>query len=360
MGNRNGKPSTYVESVLDVVGETPMVKLQRSTQPGVTVLAKLEMQNPGGSVKDRIAKCMIEEAEKANKIHPEKTTIVEATSGNTGIGVAMAAASKGYKCIIIMPQLPPMQERYLICRKFGAHVHLTAAAKGMPGALDYLKQTLAANADYWCPTQFENPDNPKAHVENTGPEIWRQCKGKIDYFIAGVGTGGTVNGAGRFLKKKNPKMKIICVEPTESRVLVGEQHTKHTVLGIGAGFQPKFIEELEPGAAFKEGARGIVDEFLHASSEQSCEWATTLAKNEGLLVGPSSGAAAKVAAEIAARPEAKGKTIVFISPSSGIRYLNHPLLWADVKGEAAAALPAPPNMSPDAPLLGWDSSKAKM
>jgi len=346
----------YVESVLDAVGETPMVKLQRSTTSGVNVLVKLEMQNPGGSVKDRIAKSIIEEAEKAGTITPGKTTIIEATSGNTGIGVAMAAAAKGYKCIIVMPQLSPFYERFITCRKFGAEVHLTAPAKGMPGMLAYVEDLMSKDKTIWCTQQFKNPDNPKAHLDTTGPEIWRQCRGKVDYLVAGVGTGGTLNGVGNFLKGKNKNLKVIAVEPTESRVLVGNAHEKHSVLGIGAGMQVKFIEELAPGQEFKEGPRGMVDEFLHASSGESCDWADKLSRQEGLLVGPSSGCAMKVAADIAARPEAQGKTIVVILASSGIRYVNHPLLWTEVKNEAVKALPMIPDVSPE-PLLKWQSEK---
>eukprot|EP00240_Pyramimonas_obovata_P004282 CAMPEP_0118947184 /NCGR_PEP_ID=MMETSP1169-20130426/45557_1 /TAXON_ID=36882 /ORGANISM="Pyramimonas obovata, Strain CCMP722" /LENGTH=344 /DNA_ID=CAMNT_0006893351 /DNA_START=15 /DNA_END=1046 /DNA_ORIENTATION=+ len=329
----------YVDSVMDAVGNTPLIKLQRSTPKGVTVLCKMEAQNPGGSVKDRIAKRMIEGAEERGLISPGKTTIIEATSGNTGIGVAMAAAAKGYKAIIVMPQLPPMYERYIICRKFGAEVHLTAGAKGVPGMLTYLRDMLAKHPHMWCPSQFENEDNPAAHYETTGPEIWKQCGGKIDYFVCGVGTGGTCNGVGRYLKEKNPALKLIAVEPTESRVLVGKPHGKHVVLGIGAGMQVKFVENLSPGQEFAEGRRGIIDEFCHATTDESCEMANTLATREGLLVGPSSGCAAKVAADIAARPEAQGKTIVVLLPSSGIRYVQHPVLWTAVKDEAKKALP---------------------
>mmetsp|Transcript_15729 Transcript_15729/g.26531 ORF Transcript_15729/g.26531 Transcript_15729/m.26531 type:complete len:361 (+) Transcript_15729:161-1243(+) len=354
--SKGGANDSYVESVMDCVGNTPLIKLQRSTAPGATVLCKLEAQNPGGSVKDRIAKRMIEGAEKNNLIIPGKTTIIEATSGNTGIGVAMAAAAKGYKCVIVMPQLPPMYERYIICRKFGAEVHLTAGAKGVPGMLVYLKDMLEKHPNMWCPSQFDNDDNPAAHMETTGPEIWNQCKGKVDYFVAGIGTGGTINGVGSYLKKKNPDLKIIAVEPTESRVLIGQAHGKHTVLGIGAGMLVKFVEKLSPGQEFKAGPRGIIDEFLHANTDESCTWANNLAKNEGLLVGPSSGCAAKVAADIAARPEAQGKTIVVIFPSSGIRYVNHPVLWTAVKDEAKKALPAPPNMDAE-PLLRWESDR---
>jgi len=336
-----------------------MVKLNRV--PGAdckaTILAKLEFQNPGGSVKDRIAKKMVEDAEAAGLISPDKNTIVEVTSGNTGIGLAMVAAAKGYPCIIIMPQVPPMYERYLLCRKFGADVHLTAPAIGgqmIQNAFDYMEILLKENPSYWTPSQFKNPSNPTVHVETTGPEVWEQTGGKVDYVIAGAGTGGTINGLGRYLKEKNPDIKLICVEPTESRVLQGEESDKHTLVGIGAGVPLQFIEELEPGKPFEPGPRGIIDEFMHATSDEGMEMANRLAAEEGLLVGPSTGAACKVALEVAARPEAAGKNIVTIFPSSGIRYVMHPM-WGAEKGEGSAALPMPPDMSGDPPLLRWKS-----
>jgi len=334
-----------------------MVKLGRSLPAeaeSVVVLAKLEMQNPGGSVKDRIAKSMIEKAEADGTIAPGRTTIVEYTSGNTGIGLAMLCAAKGYELIVIMPQLPPMKERYVLCRKFGADVHLTAAAKGVPGMKAYMEELVASDpAKYWCPQQFENQANPDVHFNCTGPEVLEGAGGKVDYFISGVGTGGTVVGTGKFLKSKNPDVKVIAVEPTESRVLVGQAHSKHTIVGIGPGVQNPFIEELAPGQVYEEGPRGIIDEFLHASSEESNQWADKLAKTEGLLVGPSTGAVMKVAADIASRPEAKGKTIVVIFPSSGVRYMAHPSNAA-VNAEAAEGLPAPPNMDPE-PLFRFKS-----
>jgi len=223
------------DSVLGVISNTPLVKLGRSIPADAqqaTIYAKLEMQNPGGSVKDRIAKSMIEEAEKGGKITPQKTTVVEFTSGNTGIGLAMVCAAKGYKCIIIMPQLPAMTERFITCRKFGADVHLTAPAKGVPGMQAHMDELLASNADYWSPRQFENQANPTVHYDSTGPEIWSQSGGKVDYFIAGIGTGGTMVGAGKFLKEQNPDCKLIAVEPTESRILTGAPHTKHTIVCV--------------------------------------------------------------------------------------------------------------------------------
>jgi cysteine synthase A len=348
-----------VDSVVDAIGKTPLVKLGRvlgAAGEGVTLFAKLEMQNPGGSVKDRIAKNMIEQAEKKGEISPDRTTVIEYTSGNTGIGVAMVCAAKGYKCVIVMPQLPAMKERYSICRKFGAEVRLTCGLKGVPGMKIYVEDLLAKEPEkYWCPRQFSNEDNPTVHFETTGPEIWEQAQGKVDYFISGVGTGGTVTGVGKFLKEKNPNVKVLAIEPTESRVMVGEPHTKHGIVGIGAGVPAVFIENMAPGEEWKEGPRGIIDEFVHCSTPECIQWADKLAKTEGLLVGPSTGAAMKIASEIASRPEAKGKTIVCIFPSSGIRYVNHPM-WAGIVAEAATALPNPPNMDPE-PLFRWNSSE---
>jgi cysteine synthase A len=288
---------------------------------------------------------MIEDAEKAGSITPGKTTVIEYTSGNTGIGLAMVCAAKGYKCIIIMPQVPPMQERFVTCRKFGAEVHLTAPKKGVPGMKQYMEELMAANPDYWCPSQFTNESNPTVHFETTGPEIWSQA-GTVDYLISGVGTGGTVVGIGKFLKTKNADVKVVAVEPTESRVNSGMAHSPHTVVGMGPGVTNKFIEDLAPGQAFAEGPRGIIDEFAHASSAEAIQWADKLGLDEGLLVGPTTGAIMKVAVEVASRPEAAGKTIVMIVPSSGIRYVKHPMFAPFVK-EAAEALPAPPNMEPE-------------
>mmetsp|Transcript_59458 Transcript_59458/g.189354 ORF Transcript_59458/g.189354 Transcript_59458/m.189354 type:complete len:359 (-) Transcript_59458:76-1152(-) len=346
-----------LSNVSEAIGKTPMVLLNRVTDgiaPGCKIIAKLEMQNPGGSVKDRIAKSMLEAAEKEGIISPSKTTVIEPTSGNTGIAVAMLCAAKGYKCIICMPQVPPMFERAIICRKFGAEVHFTSAKKGIAGLLVYVKEKLESSPDYWSPSQFSNEENPKIHYDITGPEIWEQTGGHVDWLISGVGTGGTINGCGRYLKEKNPGLKIAAVEPTESRVLTGAAHTKHTVLGIGAGIVVPFVEQLAPGQAPSDAPRGIIDEFLHATSDESIQLATALAEKEGLLVGPSTGAACKAALEIARRPESKDKVIVVIFPSSGIRYVSHPL-WADVKTSLAGALPSPPAFDDDPPLLRWTS-----
>lgn len=354
--------SKICQNVTEAIGHTPMVQLNRVVGPhckAKRVLAKLEMQNPGGSVKDRIALGMIEAAEKRGEIHPDRTTIVEATSGNTGIGIAMVCAARGYKCIIIMPQLPPMMERYIICRKFGAHVHLTAGAPGAPmveNMFSHLSDLLANNKDYWSPLQFENRDNVLTHEETTGPEIWDQTDGEVDFFVAGAGTGGTMAGVGPFLKKKKPSIVNVCVEPSESRVMTGAASDKHTIVGIGAGIPLKFIEELDPGAEWRDGPRGAVDRFACASSEESTAWANRLAAEEGLLVGPSTGAACKVACDIASSDEAAGKTVVVVFPSSGIRYITHPM-WAGIKMEAASILAPPPDFSNAPPLLRWRSEE---
>jgi len=325
------------------------------------------MENPGGSVKDRIALSMIEEAEKRGDISPERTTIVEATSGNTGIGLAMVAAAKGYKLILVMPQVPSMYERYILCRKFGAHVHLTAV-HGPPGEpqfdkvlgdmLSHMNSLLEANANFWNPSQFSSPDNPLAHTTNTGPEIWEQTGGDIDCFVAGAGTGGTVNGVSRYLKdpSRNPACHVVCVEPTESRVLVGESAGMHGIVGVGAGVELPLLEELAPGKPFADGPRGTVDEFLHASTPEAVVMANRLAKEEGLLVGPSSGAAVKVALDVAKRPEMAGKTIVVLQASSAIRYVSHPM-WEAEKLEGAAALPVPPDLESEFPTCRWKSDE---
>ena len=346
--------------LLDTVGNTPLIRVERvlpqeAKENGVRMLVKLEMQNPGGSIKDRIAKAMIEDAEAKGTLKPGMT-VVEYTSGNTGIGIAMICAAKGYKCIIVMPQLPPFKERYIICRMFGADVHLTAPAKGMPGLKTYTEDLIAKNANnYFLTNQFFNEANPSVHYGTTGPEIWEQSGENVDYFVTGVGTGGTASGAGRYLTEKNPSCKVICVEPTESRVLVGEGHSPHTILGIGAGIPANFIEALAPNKPMEDGPRGHVSEFASSTSAEAIEWATKLATMEGLMVGPSSGATFKAAVDVAKKPEAKGKTIVVIFASHGIRYTAHPL-WKEVTAEAANALPSPPNMSKEADLLLWTSS----
>jgi len=249
----------YVDSVTELIGATPMIRLRRVVGEDceAKVLVKLEMQNPGGSVKDRIALSMIEAAEKRGEIDPKRTTIVEATSGNTGIGLAMVAAAKGYKCIIVMPAVPSMYERYILVRKFGCQVHLTSVLqddfpKTVANMIGYSKELVDQNADYWTPSQFDSDDNPLAHATGTGPEIWDQTGGEIDCFIAGAGTGGTLNGVGQFLKAKKPACHVVCVEPSEARVLVGGTPGMHGVVGIGANLQLPLLEKLAPGQDWKD------------------------------------------------------------------------------------------------------------
>jgi len=352
----------YVDNVTELIGTTPMVRLHKvvdGVDPSTKVLVKLEMQNPGGSVKDRIALSMIEEAEKRGEISPDKTTIVEATSGNTGIGLAMVAAAKGYKCIIVMPQVPSMYERYILVRKFGCEVHLTSVLqtdfpKTIANLIGYSTDLVKNNENYWTPSQFDSDDNPLAHSTGTAPEIWEQTGGQVDAFIAGAGTGGTINGAGQYLKAKNPNCHVVLVEPTEARVLVGAEGGMHGVVGIGANLQLPLIEKLAPGQPWAEGPRGCIDEFMHASTPESVMWANRVAAEEGLLVGPSSGAAIKVAIDVAKRPEMKGKTIVALQASSAIRYVSHPM-WEAQKLEGAAALPVPPDLDTEFPIVRWKS-----
>lgn len=344
------------ETYLSTVGKTPMVKLNRILPDGckANVYAKMEMQNPGGSIKDRIALNMIEEAEASGALKPGMT-IVEATSGNTGIGVSMVAAAKGYKCIIIMPRVPPMLERYMIARQFGADVHLTCAGKGAIGMLTYYETLVSSDpAKYFGTDQFKNPKNPLTHLKTTGPEIWAQTAGKIDIFIHGIGTGGTISGAGKFLKEKKPSVQVVAIEPSNSRVHVGGPVAPHTVVGIGAGIVTNFFG-LE-GKVLPEPTPipGVIDEWAHASGDEAVEWATKAACTEGMMIGPSAGAALKIAVDVALRPESAGKTIVVVFASHGIRYTAHPL-WAKVKKEAVAALPAPPDMNKELDLLQWTS-----
>lgn len=336
-----------------------MVKLNRVVPAGMAadkVLLKLEMQNPGGSIKDRIALSMIDRAEKRGDIAPGKTTIVEATSGNTGIGLAMVAAARGYKCLIVMPQVPPMYERYIIDRKFGAQIHLTSVNQNdMEGTFDnlmaYAKEICEANPDtHWMPQQFTNPDNPLVHYETTGPEVWEQSGENVDIFVAGAGTGGTLNGCGRYLTEKNPDCHVVCVEPSEARVLIGNDPSLHGVVGIGANIKLPLLEQLAPGQPWRDGPRGPIAEFASASTPESVQWANRLAIEEGLLVGPTSGAVAKVCCDIASRPESSGKTIVGIVASSGIRYIKHPM-WEAERLEAEQALPIPPDIDNEFPVL---------
>jgi len=359
-----------LENYLATIGNTPMVKLTKLLPENCkaqAVYCKMEMQNPGGSLKDRIAMNMMEKAEKDGKLKPGMT-VVEATSGNTGIGLAMVCAAKGYKCLVLMPQAPPMLERYMICRQFGAEVILTAAGKGFKGLFETYYKILESDPNkYWGAKQLDNLDNPETHYQTTGPEVWAQTAGEIDYFVHGIGTGGCISGTSKFLKEKKPAVRIVGIEPSNARCHVGAPAAPHTILGTGAGFATNFVG-LEPdptqkfppmSIALKEpGPTDVVDEWAHASSEESVEWAQKACHTEGMMVGPSAGMALKVACEIACREEAKGKTIVAVIASHGIRYTAHPL-WKAVKEEATAALPVPPDMSKDIPSVQWSSADYK-
>ncbi|MBQ9682785.1 MAG: cysteine synthase A [Neisseriaceae bacterium] len=299
-------------SITDLIGKTPLLKLNRINDGAAEVVVKLEFFNPGNSVKDRIAAAMIEDAEKAGKITPD-TVLVEPTSGNTGIGLAMVCAAKGYKLVIIMPE-SMSRERKMLMRAFGAKLILTPAAEGMGGAIAAAQKLVAEHPDtHIILQQFENPANPAAHRATTAEEIWADTDGKIDIFVAGVGTGGTITGVGEVLKKYNPNIKIVAVEPETSPVLSGGQKGSHPIQGIGAGFVPKVLNT------------GIYDEIIPVSGDNAFETARALAQKEGVLAGISSGAATWAALQLAKRPENKGKRIVVLIPSYGERYLSTPL-----------------------------------
>jgi cysteine synthase A len=295
------------------VGDTPLVRLQRlSAETGVELLAKVESFNPLGSIKDRVALAMIDDAEHRGILQPGGT-IVEPTSGNTGIGLAFVSASRGYRLILTMPESMSIERRKLLIH-LGAELVLTPAAEGMKGAIARAGEMQQQTPGAWMPDQFSNPANPAMHRRTTGPEIWRQCEGRIDALVAGVGTGGTVSGAGGFLKEQHPAIRIVAVEPAASPVLAGGKPGPHKIQGIGAGFVPGNFE------------RSVVDEIVAVENEEAIRQAQTLARREGILCGISGGAALAGALQLAARPEFQGKRIVFILPDTGERYLSTDLM----------------------------------
>jgi cysteine synthase len=297
-------------NIADHVGRTPMVQLTRIAPEGVGLFAKLEMFNPGGSVKDRIGVAMIEAAEAEGIIEPGRTTIVEATSGNTGIALAFVCAARGYDLVLTLPQ-GMSREREGLLRLYGAQVHVTESLGGMNEAVA-AAQALARDPDVWLPDQFTNPANPEAHRRTTGPEIWDALDGDVDYLVAGVGTGGTITGAGAFLKERNPALKVVAVEPAASSVLSGGTPGPHKIQGIGAGFIPPVLD------------RELLDEIIPVDDEDALETARLVARREGVLGGISCGAALWGALQVAAREESAGKRIVIVLPDSGERYVSTP------------------------------------
>jgi cysteine synthase A len=298
-------------NVADLVGRTPLVQLTRMCDTGeVELFAKLEMFNPGGSVKDRIGVAMIEAAEREGRIEPGRTTIVEATSGNTGIALAFVCAAKGYELVLTLPE-GMSREREALLRLYGATVHVTESLGGMNEAVDAAR-AMAARDDAFLPDQFSNPANPAAHRAATGPELWEALDGRVDVFVAGVGTGGTITGVGEVLKERNPGCRVVAVEPLSSAVLSGQAPGPHKIQGIGAGFVPAVLN------------REILDEVIAVDDEDAIATARELARREGVLAGMSCGAAVWAALQIARRPESRGLRIATILPDSGERYVSTP------------------------------------
>ena len=302
------------EQITDLIGSTPLVKLKNysaNRKLEATVLAKVEFFNPAGSVKDRIAKAMLDDAEAKGLLKPD-SVIIEPTSGNTGIGLASVAASRGYKTILTMPETMSVERRNLL-KAYGAQLVLTDGAKGMKGAIEKAQELAAQTPNSFIPSQFTNPANPAAHLATTGPEIWNDTDGKVDIFVAGVGTGGTLSGVGAYLKSQNPDVKVVAVEPAGSPVLSKGTAGPHKIQGIGAGFVPETLNTK------------ICDEIIPVENEDAFATGRAIAHEDGILVGISSGAAVFAATQLAQRPENKGKVIVALLPDTGERYLSTPM-----------------------------------
>ncbi|MEA2584339.1 MAG: cysteine synthase [Thermomicrobiales bacterium] len=322
---RRQRPKIADDATL-LIGNTPLVRLARFAPetPGVLV-GKLESFSPGFSVKDRIGVSMIDDAERRGIIQPGLTTIVEPTSGNTGIALAWVAAARGYRLILTMPESMSLERRVLL-RGYGAELVLTPAAEGMIGAIRIAEQILAKTPNSWMPQQFQNPSNPEIHRQTTAVELWEDTAGQIDILVGGIGTGGTITGAGQVLKQLKPSLKVVAVEPKESPILAGGQPAPHKIQGIGANFVPEVLD------------RSIIDEIVHVTGDEAIAATRELMRTEGLLNGISGGAAAAAARQVAMREENRGKLIVVVLPDTGERYLST-ALFSDLREEAAAMTP---------------------